>query len=140
VDAPALPALRALDTALRDEINPTRTDEIDCLPFHLNQVQLRIFMALLLGAHVDAGQALAVFAGCANANLDHYTAAGRIADGLSMEAYDGYVGGLAQLRDQLRGNAWAFLASGSAHEFGDVTAEARDEAPARHSLAFALSR
>ena len=124
LDDAALDYLHRLDAALWQEIDPEGTREIDCLPFHINQVQLRIFMSLLFGAHHEAGRALAVYAGIMDAALDFYTAAGQSNDGVSQE-YPSSLTFLQNHRDTAAHIAWSFLCSGQSHEFGDYTEAAR---------------
>lgn len=125
LDDAALARLRGLDEALAAEIDPEHGEPIGCLPYRINQVLLRVFTALLFGAHRDAGTALAVYAGTLQAALDFYTAAGRINERVPATDTPRY---LDLLRDHCRSAAdiaWHFLCAGDCHDFGDHTAAAR---------------
>jgi hypothetical protein len=117
--------LRNLDAALWQENNPETGAEIGCLPFHVNQLQLRIFTSLLLGAHDKAGETLAAYAGIMEAAREFYSAAGQIDASVPEEDFQNYLGVLQDHRSTAADIAWAFLCSGRSHEFGDYTAAAK---------------
>lgn len=92
----ALAALHTLHAQLGRGIDPQDPGPIECLPLYLNQLLLRLHTSLLLGAHTDAGQALAIYSGCMGAALAHYAAVGRINERVPAEQTADY---LAVLRD-----------------------------------------
>jgi hypothetical protein len=57
-------------------------------------------------------------------SYDYYTTAGQIVEGLSQEAYEGYIGGLAEMHDRLLEIAREFLAYGSETDFTRNVTEA----------------
>jgi len=136
LDDAALEYLRQVDAALWREIDPEGTQEIECLPYRLNQVHLRIFTSLLFGAHDEAGQTLAVYAGIMAGALDFYTRAGQIDENVSAEEFPKYLAVLKDHRDTAASIAWSFLSVGKSHEFGDY----RKLATATYDRLFAASR
>ncbi len=124
LDAAAVQALRELDAALWQETGGDGDTAIDCLPYRLNQVQLRLLTALLLGEHHAAGQALAVYAGFMQAAHEAYAAAGKINDRVPAHEFQSYLGLLRRHHDTAAHIAHTFLAAGSCFDFGDHTAAA----------------
>ena len=124
VDDAALQALRDLDAALWQDLGVDSDAAIDCLPYRLNQVQLHILTALLLGEHHAAGQALAVYAGVMQAALEAYTAAGKIDERVPAQEITAYLGLLQRHLDTAQHIAHTFLAAGRCNDFGDHTAAA----------------
>ena len=99
VDNATLDYLRGLDAALGREIDPEGCGEIDCLPFRINQILLRVYASLLFGAHDEAGRALAAYAGIMEAARDFYTAGGTIGGRSPQSDFAKYMAVLEDHRD-----------------------------------------
>jgi hypothetical protein len=117
--------LHGLDTALWGEIDPEGSGEIECLPFRINQMLLRVYTSLLFGVHYEAGRAIAVYAGIMGAALDFYTAAGAIGGNSPPSDFPKYIAVLKDHRDVAAKIAWTFLCAGKSDEFGDYTKPAK---------------
>lgn len=132
---PAVTALRQLDAALAQEIAPEAGAPLDCLPFRLNQIQLRVFTALALGEHAGAAQALALHAGHMDALLAFYTRRGQLAGQVSAAELPAYLAIFRDHRDSAAAIARHFLEAGPGDRF-DAPGEAA-RAGLEHSLAAA---
>jgi len=124
--APALAAVRRLDAALAREVAPATCDAgepLDCLPFRLGQLQLRVFTALALGDHPGAARALAAYAGCMDALLAFYTRRGALAAGLPAAELPAWLGVFQDHRDSAASIARHFLEAGPGDRF-DAPGEA----------------
>jgi hypothetical protein len=84
MDAEALADLRDRSAALQARIETRRRERgIDCLLLFLNDVQLRIYMTLLMGEHHDTGLAFAAYAAVMQGALDYYLQPGEKVDDLA---------------------------------------------------------
>jgi hypothetical protein len=102
-------------------------NSIDCLPLFLNDIQLRIFMTLLMGEHHDAGLALAAYAAVIKGALQYYTPPGEKVGDLSAERRDRE---LELLRDHFEMAQYIglrLLAFGKSYEFNDFSQKATTE-------------
>jgi hypothetical protein len=63
-------------------VDAGQTGPIDCLPLHFTQIQLRIYLTLLLGDHAATGRALAAYAAVVQGVSDHLGPKGGWADAL----------------------------------------------------------
>jgi|ERR1043165_1081244 hypothetical protein len=127
MDAAAVEQIRTLDHSIWKQIEAELAEGIICVPYFLNQVQLRIFTSLMLGQHFHAGQSLAVYAGIMDAVLTYYQGQGRINDHISAEDNEKH---LDVLKDhEWAGNhiGWCMLCYGQSHEFGNYTERAHAE-------------
>lgn len=118
--APQLDALRRLDAALARETIPATHDTgepLDCLPFRLGQLQLRVFTALALGDHPGAARALAAYAGCMDALLAFYTRRGALAAGLPAAELPAWLGVFQDHQDSAASIARHFLEAGPDDRF-----------------------
>lgn len=121
---PALPedelaALRAVSHATQARIDAATAEGIACLPLFLTDIQLRIYMTLLMGEHADLGRTLGAYEAVMQGALDYYEAPGERIGALSAENRDHL---LATLRDHQDYAAYAgvrLLAYGRSHEFED---------------------
>ena len=125
VDDATLDHLRGLHAALWREIDPEGSAEIDCLPFRINQILLRVYVSLLFGAHDEAGRALAAYAGIMDAVHDFYTAAGTIGGRSPQSDFAKYMAVLEDHRDVAATIAWTLLCAGKSDQFGDCTKPAK---------------
>jgi hypothetical protein len=140
LDDAAIRPLQDLDAALWKEVDPEGSAEISCLPFYLNQVQLRIYTALLFGAIEEAGRTLATHAGVVAAVLDYSTTADQTADQILVRSFPDYEMYLKDHRGLAETVAWHFLSMGNSHDFGDHTQVAKSTlertlVAARHRVA-----
>ena len=125
VDNLTLDYLRGLDAALWGEINPEGSGEVECLPFRINQILLRVYVSLLFGAHDEAGRALGVYAEIMDAVLDYYSEAGAIGGRSPQSDFPKYMAVLKDHREVAVRIAWTFLCAGKSDEFGDYTKPAK---------------
>lgn len=128
IEPDALTALRTLHAQLAREVDPRDHEPIECLPLYLNQLLLRLHLALLLGAHTDAGKALAIYSGCMGAALAHYAAAGRINDRVPAEQTGDYLAMLRDHRDTANHIGGSFVALPPTEAGAPTVHEAQDEA------------
>jgi hypothetical protein len=124
----ALAALHTLHAQLGREVDPLDQEPIECLPLYLNQLLLRLHTALLLGAHTDAGKALAIYSGCMGAALAHYEAVGRINDRVPAEQTSDYLAVLRDHRDTANHIGGSFVALPPTEADAPAVREAQDEA------------
>jgi hypothetical protein len=124
----ALAALHTLHAQLGREVDPLDHEPIECLPLYLNQLLLRLHTALLLGAHTDAGKALAIYSGCMGAALAHYEAVGRINDRVPAEQTSDYLAVLRDHRDTANHIGGSFVALPPTEADAPAVREAQDEA------------
>jgi hypothetical protein len=125
IDADALTELRNTSSELQVAIDAAIATGIECLPLFLNQVQLRIYMTLLMGEHDQTGRALAAYAAVTRGALDYFEPPVEKIGDLSAENRESH---LETLRDHLWYAEYAgvrLLAYGKSHEFDDFSAAAR---------------
>lgn len=124
LDADGLAELRGLSAALQESIDAATHDGIECLPLFLDQVQLRIFMTLLMGQHDQTGRALAAYGGVMRGALDYYEPPGEKIGGLSAENRENHLVILRKHLDMAEYAGVRLLAYGRSHEFDDFSAVA----------------
>lgn len=140
VEPDALAALQALHSQLGREIDPLDPEPIECLPLYLNQLLLRLYTSLLLGAHTDAGKALAIYSGCMGAALAHYAAAGRINERVPPEQTSDYLAVLRDHRDTANHIGGSFVALPPTAADAPAVREAQDEAERLMHAAWAQAK
>lgn len=136
----ALAALHTLHAQLGRGIDPLDPGPIECLPLYLNQLLLRLHTSLLLGAHTDAGQALAIYSGCMGAALAHYAAVGRINERVPAEQTSDYLAVLRDHRDTTRHIGGSFVALPPIAADAPAVREAQDEAERLMRAAWQLAQ
>jgi hypothetical protein len=100
------------------------TDEkgIDSVLLFMNNIQLRIFMTLLLGDHHETGSALAAYSAVMRSTLDYYAQPDANTGGLSSEELKVVTNSFEEHRDMAQYIGIRLLAYGRSHEFDDFTA------------------
>lgn len=140
IEPDALAAIHRLHVQLGREIDPLDREPIECLPHYLNQLLLRLYTALLLGAHTDAGNALAIYSGCMDAALAHYAGGGRINDRVPAEQTSDYLAVLRDHRDTTSHIGGSFVALPPTAANAPSVREAQDEADRLMRAAWQLAR
>ena len=92
---------------------------IHCLPLFLNNLQLRVFMTLLMGEHHETGRALASYAAVFDAAFDYYT---KNVDALSPADRDAQLDRLQNHIEMARHIGGHLLSFGKCNEFQSVAA------------------
>lgn len=95
---------------------------IECLPLFLNDVQLEIFLTLLLGDHRETGRALAVYAAVMHEALEYYGEPGT--KRLSVEGRESHLTMLREHYEMAQYIAKQMFCCGKSHEFSDLPAVA----------------
>ena len=117
VEGGDLGRLHEMSQALAKLVEAGQTGPIDCLPLYVAQIQLRIYLTLLLGDHAATGRALAAYSAVMRSAFDHYGPPGERVDVLPEEdrprllATLGNHGGFAEYAGR------RLLAYGRSHEF-----------------------
>jgi len=122
--------LRALSEAAAGRIAAVTSEGIAALPLFLVDLQLRIYLTLLLGEHADTGRALAAYGAVMQGALDYYEPPGVRLGALSAENREHH---LTMLRDHADYAAYAgvrLLGYGRSHEFEDRSEAATAETTA----------
>jgi len=118
LDANRLTELCDFSAAVWERITArTATSGIDCLPLFLNDIQLRIFMTLLMGDHYETGRALAAYAAVMQGVLDYDAQPSEKAGDLP----EGVCKGLKGHHDMAHHIAMRMLAYGKSDEFENFT-------------------
>lgn len=116
--------LREMSRALAQLVEAGQTGPIDCLSLYVAQIQLLIYLTLLLGDHAATGRALAAYSAVMQSASDHYGPTGKRANDLPekdrpelLRTLDNH-GGLAEYAGR------RLLAYGRSHEFSDQSKQA----------------
>jgi hypothetical protein len=137
LDAEALAELVDLSAAVQARITARVGEQgITCLPLFLNDVQLRIYMTLLMGEHHETGRALAAYAAVMQSALDYYSQPGEKVGDLSEEGRERHLEMLTDHYEMAHHIALRMLAYGKSHEFDDFSAVAT----ADYAAAFAATQ
>jgi hypothetical protein len=111
---------------------------INCLPLFLNNLQLRIFMTLLMGEHHETGRTLASYAAVMDAAFDYYT---QNVDALSAEGRERHLAALESHIEMARHIGGHMLSFGKSHQFENFSASATaDFATAFHTTKPAVAK
>jgi hypothetical protein len=94
---------------------------INCLPLFLNNLQLRIFMTLLMGEHRETGRTLASYAAVLHAAFDYYT---KNVDALSPAGRERHLAVLESHIEMARHIGAHMLSFGKSHQFENFSADA----------------
>lgn len=125
VAAEKLTELHRISAELADLVEAGVQQGIECLPLFLDQVQLRIYMTLLMGEHDQTGRALAAYVGVMKAALDYYQSPDARTGGLSAGNRDSQLAMLGGHHDFAEYAGVRLLAYGRSHQFDDFSAAAR---------------
>jgi hypothetical protein len=122
LDADKMKELCDFSAAVQARITArTGEREIDCLPLFLNDIQLRIFMTLLMGEHCETGRALAAYAAVMQGVIDYNIKPGEKACGLREEDSERHLAVLKDHNAMAHHIALRMLAYGKSHEFDDFS-------------------
>jgi len=128
LDADKLTELRDLSAAVQARIETRcRESGIDCLLLFLNDIQLRIFMTLLIGEHHDTGCAFAAYAAVMQGAVDYYVQPGEKVGGLPEDSRERHLEMLNDHCDMAHHIALRMLAYGKSDEFSDFTSIAETD-------------
>ena len=128
VDADKLCELRQFSDWVQTHIHSATAESgITCLPLFLNQLQMRIFITLLLGEHDNTGRALAAYHAVMRGAFEYYSPPGEKLGGLSQQGRERNLGLLEEHSDLSRYSGLRLLAYGKSHEFVDLSARATTE-------------
>ena len=105
-------------------VDAGQTGPIDCLPLYFAQIQLGIYLTLLLGDHAGTGRALTAYAAVVQGVSDHVGSTGEWADALTDEDRPQLLTTLAKHRGFSEYAGRRLLAYGRSHEFADESAQA----------------
>lgn len=95
---------------------------IVCLPLFLNQVQLRIFMTLLMGEHHETGCALGAYAAVMQGMIGNYDGPKAKIGDVSAEFHKRHLDLLQDHLDMARHIGTRMLSFGKSHQFDDFSA------------------
>lgn len=124
LDAKGLDKIKGFAANLQGLIDAAVRDGITCLPLFLDQVQLRIYVTLLLGEHDQTGRALAAYGGVMRGMLDYYKPRNQRVGWLPARNKKSTQAVLRHHLDLAEYTGKQLLGSGRSHEFGDFSAAA----------------
>ncbi|WP_445369535.1 hypothetical protein ACH5Y9_10260 [Methylomonas sp. BW4-1] len=116
--------LKQMSQMLEKLVEAGQTGPIECLPLFVAQLQLRIYLTLLLGDHAATGRTLAAYSAVMQSASDYYTSMGGGGDAFSEE---NRTRSLAMLDDHGGLTDYAgrrLLAYGRSHEFMNQSEQA----------------
>jgi hypothetical protein len=100
-----------------------REKGIHCLPLFLNNLQLRIFLTLLMGQHHETGLALAAYGAVMQGALDYYQQPGKLSEA-KREAEIKLLENHLEMAEHIGGHLLSF---GRSHEFANIAEKASAE-------------
>lgn len=124
VPADKLKEIRDFSASVQTQTAARVSEGIDCLPLFLNNLQLRIYLTLLMGEHHETGLALAAYGAVMQSALDYYAAQ---PGALSPEKREQEIRLLEDHLDMARHIGGYMLSFGKSHEFEDISARATAE-------------